>query len=125
MKKIVKLFLFNLLISFSIFAQDASINTIINAFHTGDLTVLSPILGSNVNLLLLEEESKFPKDKLIQAVNTFLAANPAKGMSLKHNGASEGGNKFLLGRFQSGDHQYRTYLVFKNELITEICIEED
>jgi len=125
MKNILFFGFFISLISSSISAQDLPLPVIVASFQDGDISKLSPQLDNKVTLLLLEDENKLSKEEFIEKVNSFLRTYPAQRMTLKHNGSSEDGTRFVLGRFYAGQKSYRTWLVFKKNLITEVCIEEE
>jgi len=131
MKKllIASFFLFGLLFSNFLNAQQVEIQNIDSALKLGNAKNISKYFSNSITMNLLGVENVYSKVQAEQILKDFLSKNDCSNYQLKHQGNSRDKSVFVIGSFTSNDKKYRTYYFLRKEgdifQIKELKIEEE
>jgi hypothetical protein len=103
------LFTASLLLSLSGGAQ--SLTTVTEALGKGDLTTLSQLMDTEVELSLPGKEDFYSRDQARQLLSEFFASNKPSGFSQVHQGSSKSDDaEYCIGNLTTAQGSYRVYV---------------
>lgn len=122
MKAIFTSFLVAVLVVFSSFDQQNSIDGVIGALRTGNASDLSKFFDDNIEVTLPVKSDSYSKAQAQVIVNDFFTNNGVKGFELKHKGDSPGGH-YCIGTLQTKSGNFRAHVFMKSRGNKEVVKE--
>lgn len=90
----------------------------------GSAKELSKYLSQTIDVTIDGKIQNYSKAQAEFVLRDFFKAHPPSDFSIIHQGSSKGGQPFAIGKYTSGDDQYRVWMkikaVNKEQLIHEI-----
>lgn len=122
MRKIILLFLFT--INLGLVAQERVYQT---AFNNADANLLITEFSDPIDLHLVNKKGLYSKQQALLILSDFFKANVGLVYTQKHEGGSKSKSRFEIGELKNKEHQYRTYILYREQAnslqIIELRIE--
>ncbi|MCC8094682.1 MAG: DUF4783 domain-containing protein [Tannerellaceae bacterium] len=106
--------------------QAADINTIADAFKSGNASTLSTSMDKEIDLAIPGSSKKCDSKEAISLLNNFFSKNKPSTFTVVHH-ADKKENGFLAGKLPAGTQEYRVNITYRTEnnkaIIQSIRIE--
>ena len=96
------------------FGQSEVINNVRSAIKAGSSKELSKYLGDMISLEIEGVQSNYSKTQAEYVLKDFFKKYPPNDFQYVHQGASEGGLKYAIGRYSYDGGSFRVVLRSKN-----------
>lgn len=101
-------------VSQAAFGQSEVINNVRSAIKAGSSKELSKYLGDMISLEIEGVQSNYSKTQAEYVLKDFFKKYPPNDFQYVHQGASEGGLKYAIGRYSYDGGSFRVVLRSKN-----------
>lgn len=88
-------------------------NDINSALKTGNSKSIASFISSSIELNLPSNDGLFSKPQAEAIIKDFFSKNTPKSYTVKHEGNSKDGSKFVIGALETSTGSYRTYYFVK------------
>jgi hypothetical protein len=116
-----------LLFSLPIFSEDIPLQ-VINAFSTGDASLLAQSFNNTIELTLFDKEEIYSKTQAEMILRDFFSKHKPTLFKIIHQGGKEN-SKYAIGTLVCGTESYRITFLLKlegnNLFIHQLRIEND
>ena len=112
MKRISVLLLL-LLVFTGVKAQDGVKDQVVAAIGSGNSATLAKNMVANVDMTLPAASDFYSKAQAEQILRKFFDQHPAKGMSIEHEGNSQGGDSYSIGTLHTSSGDFRVTFFLK------------
>lgn len=103
--------------------ENGAIESISEAFKSGDAQKLSESFGSSVEIMTPTGEGMYSKAQAKQVMQKFFSQYKAVDNQIIHNGTSNTGSKFIVYSYKTEKEEFRI-TVFLKQLNTDFQIQE-
>lgn len=115
LKSTYKIFLLSLLVGFMLHvahaqAQSEVISNVRSSLKTGSSKELSKYLGEMIALKIDGQQSNYSRTQAEYVLKDFFKQYPPTDFQYVHQGASEGGLKYAIGRYSYDNGSFRVVL---------------
>lgn len=86
---------------------------ILQSLKNGNSKTLSEYFNKNVELVVLENDDVFSKEKAQQIVNKFFVSNTPEEFTIIHQGGKEGA-RYVIGNLKTSSGSFRVYFLLKS-----------
>lgn len=104
-------------------------NDLNSSLKSGNYKTIVTYISNSIELNLPNNEGLFSKSQSEALLKDFFAKNSPKNYSIKHEGNSKDGSKFVIGSLETSNGTYRTYYFVKNSgntsSLKELRIEKE
>jgi hypothetical protein len=105
-----------LLVSFSLWNDQPTMEGITKAISTGNATALEPYLDNSVEIAILDQEEVYAKTQAVQILKTFFVKNKPTTFNQMHQGQSRGKESvYCIGNLTTASGNFRVYLYMRIE----------
>lgn len=94
-------------------AQAQSFDNIVQAFKSGNASVLAASFQANVEITIKDAGNSYSKSQAEMVLKNFFITNRPNGFSVVHQGTSPEGSKYFIGTLSTPSGNYRTYVYAK------------
>ena len=112
--------------AYAAFSQEMILDEITSAIATGNSKTIASHCSKQIYFTWDRGVQRYSKTQAEYVLQEFFKQNPTSDFSILHHGESNGGLKYAVGEFLSGDHLYRILIRIKDigghKLIQEIAI---
>lgn len=115
-----------------IYAQQESqvIDKVHKSIREGNSASLASMFHTTVDLELGDTDGNYSKSQAEIILKDFFTKNPVKSYTIKHQGSSDDGSKYIIGLYLStGNLEFRVYVLLKKQeeglRINQLQFEED
>ena len=110
--------------------DDQVIKQVHKAMKEANAKNLATFFHSTVDLEVDETDGNFSKNQAEMIIREFFSKNPVKTCTIKHQGSSNDGSKYIIGLYTSKSNTgYRVYILLKRSdaglRINQMQFEED
>jgi hypothetical protein len=116
-----------LLLSFKLFSEDIP-SQVINAFSTGNASLLVQNFNSTIELTLFDKEEIYSKTQAEMILRDFFTKHKPTQFKIIHQGGKEN-SKYAIGNLVCGSESFRITFLLKSEgnnlFIQQLRIEND
>ncbi|MCX8019386.1 MAG: DUF4783 domain-containing protein [Chitinophagaceae bacterium] len=123
MKKMYIILLSLFAVTFSSFALQNVIDSVVTALKAGNATELGRHFDEYVELVLPDRNDHYSKAQAELIVKDFFEQNKVRGFTLKHKGESPGGGHYCIGLLETQNGNYRTNVFLKLRSAREVIKE--
>jgi hypothetical protein len=112
---------FIIFLHFVLIAQEDEAKLIAISFQKGDVQAISAYFSSSLDMTVVENENVYSKAQATQILSQFFKSNKPSTFSVKHKGASKGGDYYQIGTLTTNNGEYRvTFFLKKDEEVVYI-----
>lgn len=115
MKNLIVGTLVLLLFSSSTQAQEEIMKGVKSGFKSGNMSEMSPLLSSKVELAFEGEKRVYQKKDAESVLKDFFTNNKPKDFEILHQGASKVGLKFYIGEYKSASNTFRVLIYLRTK----------
>ena len=116
MKRLNKIFLVTILLLLAIFeAKAQSFEKVKAAISIASAKEVSNYFDKNVEITLDGKTSNYSKTQGEFVLRDFFKKNPVSGFKIIHNGNSQGGLIYAIGKYTSNGKSYRALIRMRND----------
>jgi hypothetical protein len=98
-----------------------------NAFKAADAKTIASYFQPKVEINIPGSEGLYSKNQAELMIKKFFENNPPQKYELLHNGSSNAGDNYVIGKYTSTNTIFRTFVLYQVEngkpVITEFRIE--
>ncbi len=94
-------------------AQGSGKDQVVAAIGTGNSAALAKHMVANVDMTLPSASDYYSKAQAEQILRKFFEENPAKGLSIVHEGANRGGDSYYIGNLATAKGDFRVTFFLK------------
>jgi len=127
MKKYLSFIAVLLFFSFSSLSEDIPVQ-VINAFNTGNASLLAQSFNNTVELTLFDKEEIYSKTQAEMILRDFFSKHKPTQFKIIHQGGKEN-SKYAIGNLVCGAESFRVTFLLKSEgnniFIHQLRIEND
>ncbi|MCB0516936.1 MAG: DUF4783 domain-containing protein [Bacteroidetes bacterium] len=105
--------------------SQTNISAIGKAIEQNDPEKLGTYMASNILLTINGNENNTVPTEAVKMLTTFFENNPPQKVTIKHNGNSSDGSKYAIGEMRTSNETLRTYMVFENDELVELCFDKE
>jgi hypothetical protein len=125
---LILLFIFHSVVSGQ--AENTTIAQIQKAIKNADATGLAAFFHSTVDLEVADTDGNYSKNQAEMILRDFFQNNPVKSFTMRHQGSSDDGSKYLIGTYKTmNDQEFRVYVLIKGTasemMIHQLQFEKD
>lgn len=97
------------------------------AFNKADANLLISEFSDPIDLHLVDKKGLYSKQQALLILTDFFKTNIGLVYTRKHEGGSKSKSRFEIGELKNKEHQYRTYILYREQAnslqIIELRIE--
>lgn len=97
---------------FSSFAVNSSIDEVIAAMKTGNVSQIAKYFDNTVEITMPDKNNSYSKSQAEMVLRDFFSTNGVKGFTVIHKGEN-GGSKYCIGTLTTQNGSYRTTIFMK------------
>jgi hypothetical protein len=109
--------------------QNADLGNVSRSIQKGDAKALSRYFDSSVEITIVDKEGTYSKSQAEVVVKTFFDQHSPQSFKVVHQGSSGGNSKYVIGKLETSQGRYRTYLYVKlkdgSPMIQQLRFEEE
>lgn len=120
MKRIIPI-IFSLFLLTS-FRSAISIDEVVNAMRTGNVTAMSVYFDNTVEITLPEKGNSYSKSQAEMVLKDFFNNNPVKGFTVIHKGQNAG-YQYCIGTLLTKNGNFRTTIQMKQKKDAQVLQE--
>jgi hypothetical protein len=83
------------------------------AIRAGDAVRLSGSFDETIDITLPSLEGTYSKSQAELIIKDFFAKNPPVSFVIDHEGASDSGSQYFIGKYKSASSTFRVYILIK------------
>ena len=107
-----------------------TINALSQAIKNGNSSKLATYFNTTIDLELGDADGNYSKKQAEMIIRDFFTKHPVKSFTIKHQGSSTDGSKYIIGSYISSNNtDYRVYILLKESdtglVINQVQFEED
>jgi hypothetical protein len=110
-------------------AQQAELGQIAAAIKSGNAKALAEHFDANLEITILTQEGSYSSSQAEAVVKNFFAKNVPSDFQIIHKGDSGGNSKYAIGKLQTSNGTFRTYIYVKQkgteQLIQQLRFERE
>ncbi len=110
-------------------AQTPELGQITTAIKAGNAKDLASYFDASLEITILEQEGSYSKSQAEAVVKNFFAKNVPSDFQIIHKGDSGGNSKYAIGKLQTSNGTFRTYIYVKQkgtqQLIQQLRFERE
>lgn len=99
------------------------------AMTAADAKQVALYFHDTIDLEAGNTDGNYSKDQAEVILHDFFSKNPVRSYTVKHQGASDDGSKYIIGSYVTASKNYRVYILFKQAdgglKINQLQFEED
>lgn len=124
----MRLLLLTLTICLSATINAQKANKISESFESGDAEAMAGFFHQSVDMNLPDNNGIYQKEQAKMLLEKFFSDNIPSSFEIKHEGGSKQKSKFQIGKLNTENGSFRTYLLYNSKddvlQIIELRIEE-
>ena len=101
--------------SMSGMAQNAALTEISGSIKSGNAKALSSHFDATVEVTILDTEGSYSRSQAELVVRNFFTKNEPRNFRIIHKGESGGNSKYAIGKLETSNGTFRTYIYVKNK----------
>lgn len=101
------------LLSVASYAQGEAFGAVRGAIRNGSAQELAPLLGSKVEVGYNGDKKSYGTSEAEAALKSFFTQNPPTAFEFIHQGSSNEGTKYAIGKYTSKNGTYRVFIKMK------------
>lgn len=94
-------------------AQSDVKDQVVSALGSGNASALATRMVANVDMALPGTSDYYSKAQAEQILRKFFDQHPAKGMTVEHEGNSQGGDSYYIGTLRTANGDFRVTFFLK------------
>jgi hypothetical protein len=102
------------LLSVTSYAQSEAFGAVRGAIRNGSAQELTPYLGAKVEVGYDGDKKSYTASEAESALKNFFAKNPPAAFDFIHQGSSNEGTKYAIGKYTSKTGAYRVFIKMKS-----------
>ena len=110
-------------------AQQAELGQIAAAIKAGNAKALAAHFDANLEITILTQEGSYSNSQAEAVVKNFFTKNVPSDFQIIHKGDSGGNSKYAIGKLQTSNGTFRTYIYVKQkgteQLIQQLRFERE
>lgn len=110
-------------------AQQAELGQIAAAIKAGNAKALAAYFDTNLEITILTQEGSYSSSQAEAVVKNFFSKNVPSDFQIIHKGDSGGNSKYAIGKLQTANGTFRTYIYVKQkgteQLIQQLRFERE
>lgn len=110
-------------------AQQAELGQIAAAIKAGNAKALAAYFDTNLEITILTQEGSYSSAQAEAVVKNFFTKNVPSDFQIIHKGDSGGNSKYAIGKLQTANGTFRTYIYVKQkgteQLIQQLRFERE
>ena len=116
-------------VSFTTKAQSAELGQIASAIKAGNAKGLATFFDTSLEVTILTQEGSYSNSQAEAVVKNFFTKNVPSDFQIIHKGDSGGNSKYAIGKLQTSNGTFRTYIYVKQkgdkQLIQQLRFERE
>ena len=116
-------------VSFTTKAQSAEFGQIASAIKAGNAKGLAAFFDTSLEVTILTQEGSYSNSQAEAVVKNFFTKNVPSDFQIIHKGDSGGNSKYAIGKLQTSNGTFRTYIYVKQkgdkQLIQQLRFERE
>jgi hypothetical protein len=116
-------------VSFTTKAQSAELGQIASAIKAGNAKGLAAFFDTSLEVTILTQEGSYSNSQAEAVVKNFFTKNVPSDFQIIHKGDSGGNSKYAIGKLQTSNGTFRTYIYVKQkgdkQLIQQLRFERE
>lgn len=122
MKKIISILIVSFL-AFSVSAQ--SFNHVKDALKIASAKEISKSFDANIEITIDGKTSNYSKTQAEFVLRDFFKSNPVNSFQIIHNGNSQGGLIYAIGKYTSNGKSYRTLIRMRDNKLYNLSFTQE